>query len=214
MKKIYLLAGLLSAATMFTGCGMSGTGAQATQKPASANASASNAGGLMSMLGSVLGLNSSLKQADLLGTWTYASPECLFESENLLKKAGGEVAAAQVEKKLEEQFTKIGIKAGVSKYTFAEDGSYQMTIGSRTISGTYTFDEKAQTVTMSAALGLFSSTALVEKSGNSLSLLYDADKLLSVVSSLGALSGNKTVSGLSSLLGSYDGMKIGFKMSK
>ena len=37
------------------------------------------------------------ESASLTGTWAYVGPDCKFESDNLLAKAGGEVAAKQVE---------------------------------------------------------------------------------------------------------------------
>ncbi len=213
-KNFYFAVALLFSALTLNSCGAPGTTGQTTQTAKSSTSSSAAGGALGALLGNILGLNGKLTQADLIGTWTYEAPKCMFESENFLKKAGGEVAAAKVEKKLAEQFTKVGIKPGISKYTFAEDGSYQMTIGSRTISGTYTFDAETQKITMRGTLGFLSSSAWVEKSGNKLSVLYDADKLLAIVSGLGAMSNNSAISGLSSLLGSYDGMKIGFKLSK
>ena len=40
------------------------------------------------------------ESASLTGTWAYVGPDCKFESDNLLAKAGGEVAAKQVEDKM------------------------------------------------------------------------------------------------------------------
>ena len=40
-------------------------------------------------------------ESSIIGTWTYAGPECQFESDNLLAKAGGEVAAKDVEEKIQ-----------------------------------------------------------------------------------------------------------------
>ena len=36
----------------------------------------------------------------IVGTWTYQAPECQFESDQLLAKAGGEIAAKEVEEKI------------------------------------------------------------------------------------------------------------------
>ena len=41
---------------------------------------------------------SSLLERDLVGGWEYRRTACMFETENLLKKAGGAVVASQVEK--------------------------------------------------------------------------------------------------------------------
>ena len=36
--------------------------------------------------------NKATTASSIIGTWTYSGPECQFESENLLAKAGGEMA--------------------------------------------------------------------------------------------------------------------------
>ena len=35
----------------------------------------------------------------IVGTWTYQAPECQFESDQLLAKAGGEIAAKEVHRR-------------------------------------------------------------------------------------------------------------------
>ena len=52
---------------------------------------------LGNLLSQLLNNSSTLTQDDLVGTWKYQSPDCVFESENLLAKAGGEVAAQKIE---------------------------------------------------------------------------------------------------------------------
>ena len=54
-----------------------------------------------------------------MGTWSYQAPECQFESDQLLAKAGGEVAAKEVEEKLQTIYDKIGLTS--IKYIFKED---------------------------------------------------------------------------------------------
>ncbi len=44
------------------------------------------------------------------GTWTYTGPAIEFESDNLLQKAGGSVAANAAENKLKRTIGKVGIK--------------------------------------------------------------------------------------------------------
>ena len=50
------------------------------------------------------------ESASLTGTWAYVSPDCKFESDNLLAKAGGEVAAKQVEDKMSGVLEKLGFQ--------------------------------------------------------------------------------------------------------
>ena len=59
-----------------------------------------------SILDNVIG-STTFKKADLCAhTWKYKSPGCAFTSENLLAKAGGEIAAKKVEEKLSTYYQK------------------------------------------------------------------------------------------------------------
>ena len=62
--------------------------------------------------------------ADMTGTWSYTGSAIEFESDNLLQKAGGAVAATAAEKKLDEQLAKVGIKAGQMSFTFNADSTF------------------------------------------------------------------------------------------
>lgn len=151
--------------------------------------------------------------SSILGTWKYAGPQCQFESESLLAKAGGEVAAKEVEEKLEPIYNKVGVSD--CEYTFNEDGTYSYTWKKRTMNGTYTFDDKAKTITMKGKLGV-KSVAYVTVAGNSMSLVFDADKLMSVLKTLtGAASKvNATAATINKVAESYDGLMLGFDLKK
>lgn len=153
----------------------------------------------------------------LVGTWKYAAPDCQFESDNLLAKAGGEIAAQQVESKMTEICNKIGLQNTTCSYTFNEDGSYTQTLNKRNLTGTYTFNDTDKTITMKTKLGL-SFTAQVSISGSSMSLLFKADKLLSLLKTtagtLSTSSTNTALSTLTSLSEQYDGLMLGFELKK
>lgn len=151
--------------------------------------------------------------SSIIGTWTYAGPECQFESDNLLAKAGGEVAAKEVEEKIQKVYEKVGMDS--CQYTFNEDGSYSCTVKGKTSSGTYTFDSDAKTVTMKSKLGI-KTVAYVTVTGDSMSLVFKADKLMSVLKTItsAASSVNSTASTISSIADSYDGLRLGFELKK
>lgn len=224
MKKNFKVLSLLCAGTLtavtITSCGgitpsalLGGT--QSSSTTASTSTAAQIGSGLISsLIGNVLG-TPTLKKANLIGTWNYTSSDCKFESENFLQQAGGEIAAKTIENKLNDLFGKVGIKQGSLSFTFNEDGSYQMGIGGRNISGTYTLDEATGALTMVGMLGITKSEATVSlNSANNISILYDATKLMQVLNGFASQSGNTTIQSLSSLIGSYDGLKIGFELTK
>lgn len=151
--------------------------------------------------------------SSIIGTWTYAGPECQFESDNLLAKAGGKVAAKEVEEKIQKVYEKVGMDG--CQYTFNEDGSYSCTVKGKTSSGTYTFDSDAKTVTMKSKLGI-KTVAYVTVTGDDMSLVFNADKLMFVLKTVtsAASSVNSTASTISSIADSYDGLRLGFELKK
>ncbi len=226
MKKIKMTMVAALAAITMASCGTTGssllggmTGGATTPTSSTATTTSNGEeGGLASLLGNVLGavLGSSnkLSQQDLIGTWKYQGSDCVFESENLLMKAGGEVAASKVESKLDETLAKIGISVGKCTFTFNSDNTYVATIGGRSLSGQYTLDAENKKITMTYLAGLGTMTPNIVKSGNSISLLYEADKLLAIAQKISAMSGNATMQTLASLASSYDGMMIGLELKK
>ena len=215
MRKPIIMAALLST-LLLSSCGTTSLGTQGTGLLSGANAGTT--GSAVSALGSVLtnllGGSSAVTASDLQGTWTYRKADCVFETQNLLLKAGGEMAAAKIESQLESQFGKVGITPGACSFTFNSDGTYVATIGQYNLTGNYTLNTKSNTLTMTYLAGIGRISPKVLKTGASISLLFEGDKLLSMVQKVGKLTSNSTVNSLSSLINSYDGMLVGMQLSK
>ncbi|MCI6727347.1 MAG: DUF4923 family protein [Bacteroidales bacterium] len=215
MRKPIIMAALLST-LLLSSCGTTSLGTQGTGLLSGANAGTT--GGAASALGSVLtnllGGSSAVTASDLQGTWTYRKADCVFETQNLLLKAGGEMAATKIESQLESQLGKVGITPGACSFTFNSDGTYVATIGQYNLTGNYTLNTKSNTLTMTYLAGIGRISPKVVKTGASISLLFEGDKLLSMVQKVGKLSSNSTVSSLSTLINSYDGMLVGMQLSK
>ena len=157
----------------------------------------------------VLGGNTTSKQT-LVGSWTYYGPKVVFESENILSQIGGQVLSSNLEQKLGTQLSKMGFSAGKSALTLNNDGTCTLTLGSKTLNGTYTYDANSHKMTLTDVLGLGQMTCTVSVQNGQLMMLFDADKLLSVATSISS----KSTSTLASLLQSYTGLKLGWAMSK
>ncbi len=215
MRKPIIMAALLGT-LLLSSCGTPSLGTQGTGLLSGANAGTT--GGAASALGSVLtnllGGSSAVTASDLQGTWTYRKADCVFETQNLLLKAGGEMAATKIESQLESQLGKVGITPGACTFTFNSDGTYVATIGQYNLTGNYTLNTKSNTLTMTYLAGIGRISPKVVKTGASISLLFEGDKLLSMVQKVGKLTSNSTVSSLSSLINSYDGMLVGMQLSK
>lgn len=174
--------------------------------------SSSNAGSIINgILNNVIG-SGTFKQADLCHTWKYSKPGCAFTSENLLAKAGGEIAASKVENKLEGYYKKFGFSSSNTYFTFNTDGTFSAKIDGKAWNGTYTFDEKTHAIQLKGLL--LSASGYATKTTNGISLLFDQKKLLNLIKTLSAFKGSSTLSAVGSIANNYDGMQVGFEMTK
>ena len=168
-------------------------------------------GSVVNAITSVIGLDKVSAQ-NLIGSWTYSGPGCAFTSENLLAKAGGEVAAAQIEQKLQPYYQQVGISASNTQITFKQDGTFSSKIAGTTVSGTYTFDESSQQLKLKGML--LSINCYTKREINGISILFEAKKLLTVLQTMSALSGNSNLQTIGDLSKQYDGVRVGFDMKR
>ena len=153
-------------------------------------------------------------EASLIGTWNYVGPDCQLKGDDILKNIGGEAAGEEVEKKMIAIYEKAGLNT--IQYTFNEDKTCSYTIKGKKIEGTYEFDAEAKTVTIKAGKLKIKTTAHIVTLGSNMSVVFDADKILSVVKTIpGVASGfNTSASALNKLTEQFNGMMIGFELKK
>ena len=164
------------------------------------------------ILNNVIGSGTFSKQDLCAHTWKYSKPGCAFTSENLLAKAGGEIAANKVEEKLGEYYSKFGFSGSNTYFTFKTDGTFAAKIDGKPWQGNYTFDEKTHAIQMKGLL--LSMSGYATKTTNGISLLFDQTKLLNLIKTMGALKGSSTLSAIGTIANNYDGMRVGFEMTK
>ena len=159
-----------------------------------------------------------LSVENLAGTWTYVNPAIQLEGDNALKNVAASVAASEIEKKLNEYCAKVGIEAGAFNYTFNADSTFTSQLKGRTLNGTYSFNAEEKTIELKygklSKLNLATMTAYVVLSDDQLSLLFNVDKLLDFLTKLSSLSDNTALQTINKLASEYDGMKLGFELSK
>lgn len=209
MRKNILFASAFIAMLTLTGCG-----AGTTKNTSLLNGYTPNTAGISNALNSVIGelLKGQTSAADITGTWTYNAPKIVFETENLLSQLGGAVASSKMEAMLEKQLNRIGMSAGKSKLTLNSDKSYTLVTNKRTYNGTYTFDSSSHKLVLQGSLGLSSLTCTATINGKELYMLFDADKLLSFATGIAGNSSNLT--SLASMLNNYNGLKLGWSMTR
>ena len=166
------------------------------------------------LLGRVLSylLGNTTSKESIIGTWKYSSPKVIFESENILAKVGSDIASEKVEKTLGDQLQRVGFSLGKTALTFNEDNTCSFTFGSRTYPGTYKYDSSTNRLTITDAFGVGTVKCTACKNGNELYLLFDSDKILTLINALG----KSTISNTSaaSILNNYKGLKLGWSMTK
>lgn len=216
MKKTRMsIAGI--ACILLTACGTIGTGTGTGNDNGNGGIFGSifgspNSGeSIGNILISVIGLDKP-SQADLIGAWRYKQPGVAFTSENLLAKAGGEVAASSVKEKLNTYYNSLGISQANTYLQFTQEGQFSGKIDGKSISGTYTYDQAECKLTLKTMF--FTVPAYTKRTTTGMSILFEAKKLLTILQTLAALSGNTNLQTIGDISQNYDGIRIGLDMIK
>ena len=208
MKKIFI--SMAVGALLVCGCGVNGMGTGMLSGGQNANTTANTGATIGNILQSVLGGNSKLTQQQLVGTWTYTRPGCAFTSEKLLAQAGGEVVASEIKTKLQPSYQKVGITSSNTQVTFNQDGTFSAKIAGKNWTGKYTFDAANSKVTMQGLL--LNINCYAKRNSDGIGLLFESKKLLTLLQTMSALSGNQTLQDVGELSKNYDGVRLGFDM--
>lgn len=166
---------------------------------------------LGNVLGSVLGLNK-ISQESLVGTWKYSGPGCAFTSDNLLAQAGGEVASQKIKSTLLNYYNSAGISSSNTYFTFGKDNTFTAKVAGKTISGNYAYDPNSGQMTIKTLL--FTINAYITASSSGISLLFESQKLLTILQTIGGMSGNATLATIGELSRNYDGVRLGFDLAR
>ena len=191
---------------------MSGTSGQTGSSSQTGSTTTNDAISVLgSILGNVLGLNK-LTEADLYGTWKYSQPGCAFTSDNALAKAGGAVAAQRVKTQLKEYYDKVGIKSSNTQFTFKEDKTFTAKVDGKSFSGQYTFDPAEGKITLQSLL--LTLPCYVERNGNTIGLMVESQRLMQILQTIAQLSGDQSLQAIGEISKQFDGVRLGFELTK
>lgn len=209
-------ATLVAAATaLLTACGtmgQAGSGSSTTGSVLGAVLTDVLQGGTLgNVITSVIGAQK-VTAADLVGSWKYSGPGCAFTSEKLLAQAGGEVVAGQIKAKVLPYYQQIGISAQNTTITINQDGTYSATFRGTPMNGKWTYDEANCRMNLQGLL--LSLNCYAKRNVNGIALLFDASKLLTLLQTAAAMSGNQNIQTVGEISKSYDGVRLGFDFSK
>lgn len=161
---------------------------------------------------------STTTEQSIVGEWGYTQPALALKSDNVLAQAGSSLMSGTIEKKLATYYEKVGLKAGSAAITLTEDKQFTLTMGKRTLQGTYEFDDATKALTLnfttktSVKIGKIKGEA--QLSGGDLKLLFAADKMLKIIKGLSAVSNNSSIAAISQVADQYDGMSLGMTFAK
>ena len=211
MKKVAVVATTM----LVTGCGTLGGGLGTGTSTGSATGDILSAvlgeilygGTITNVITSVIGAQT-VTAENLIGPWRYANPGCAFTSDQLLAKAGGEVVAAQIKNKLQPYYQQVGINSSNTSITFNQNGTYQATIGGKSLQGNWTFDPSTCKIQLQGLL--LNMNCYAKRNANGIAILFEAKKILNVLQMLTAMSGNQNIQAIGEISNSYDGVRIGF----
>ena len=155
-----------------------------------------------------------LEVSDLAGSWKSTGPAISFKSENLLEKAGGVGMATTIENKLAPYYKKVGLENAV--FTFTKDGNVTITLASgKKINGTVELgDEDGIFYFSFGKLGSLGKLKAYISKGTTLSIMFDATKLMKFIAAIGKYTGKSGISTIASFIDNYEGMYAGFKFNK
>ncbi len=217
MKKVSMFLATM-ACLILTACGGLMTGGSTTTTSAGNGSllggllgALTNGEALGNVITSVIGLDK-VTAAQLVGTWSYDGPGCAFTSENLLARAGGEVAATQIEEKMKTVYDKVGFSRSNTAIAFAQDGTFQAVIAGKNWNGTWAFNEQTDQLQLKGLVLTINGYA--KRNGTGISILFESKKLLTIIQTMAALSGNANLQTIGDLSKSYDGVRMGFDMSR
>ena len=120
--------------------------------------------------------------------------------------------ASQIKTKLQPYYQKIGISSQNTNVTFNNDGTFSANFDGKPFSGNWTYDEKSCKVTMKGLL--LTVNCYTKRELNGISILFEGKKLLSVLQTMAALSGNQSIETVSEISKNYDGVRVGFDMNR
>lgn len=173
--------------------------------------SSSSGDDLISSLTTVFSSNKQATSKNIVGTWVYAEPAIVLESDNILTSAAYKLAAGKVESKLQSYLTQCGFTPGTFTITFNEDGTFTETLKGKTMSGQWEVVDSKLQLTIATIQALSITTQL---SGKNMQFVTDATKLLTMFQSLGSNSTNSSIKTISSLLKTAKGMQAGITLKK
>ena len=146
------------------------------------------------------------------GTWQYDKPSVQAQGTSVLGKLGKPLAKSKLSSKLNKAYKKLQIKKRWTSLRLDKDGTWVMTIAGKDIKGKYSYSPSKGSITLK--WHLVSISADVMRDGKHLHLLFDTDRLLTLMRLISGLSTNDTLKALAFLSENFNDVKVGFQLKQ
>ena len=188
------------------------------EKVTGSNSSDGSSSTITNTIGSILGdivADKDVEVSQLVGEWKYESPAVSFQSDDILKQVGGSAASSTIESELSTYYKKAGFNK--LNLTIDSESNFSMKTKYATLKGTIEKGENGILIFNFNAFGSFkiaSLNAYAKLSGSTLSLTFDVNKLIDLVKTVSNYTKMSTIQTVISIVDSYDGVTMGFKLKK
>lgn len=156
--------------------------------------------------------SSNISVEDMTGVWKAEGSAVCFQGEGFLKQAGGAAASATIKKKLDPYYQKYGLTGAV--LTIRPDGKFELKIKKVTLKGTILqSDEKGIfyfKFEVFNKVNLGKVKTYVQKTSRTMDVMFDATKLMQIVSTVGKATNISVANTFANLLSQYKGLCVGF----
>lgn len=146
------------------------------------------------------------------GTWQYDKPSVQAQGTSVLGKLGKPLAKGKLANKLNKAYKKLQIKKRWTSLRLDNDGTWVMTVAGKDIKGKYNYNPSRESITLKWHLVSVSADAV--RDGKHLHLLFDTDRLLTLMRLISGLSSNDTLKALAFLSENLDDVKVGFQLKQ
>lgn len=146
------------------------------------------------------------------GRWQYDKPSVQAQGTSVLGKLGKPLAKSKLSGKLNKAYKKLQIKKRWTSLRLDNDGTWAMTIANKEIKGKYSYSPSKGSITLK--WHLVSISAVVVRDKKHLHLLFDTDRLLTLLRLISGLSHNDTLKAIAFLSENYNDVKVGFQLKQ
>jgi hypothetical protein len=155
------------------------------------------------------------KPQSIVGVWKYKGAACSYESDNIVAKAGSKMVTEKIEQQLDGYCKQAGFNPGTSNFIFTAKGTFVNTVGTQKFMGSYTYNKANGALVLNYSQLTVSINGNVQIESGSTALLFDANKMLKLVSAMSKnTNAEETVKSISAMLNECKGVKVGFKIGK